>query len=379
MIAVPSAVPPSFALADLYEGVCDALPDAEALVVGAAGEIVSRLTYLQLDERANRLANGLLGRGVMAGDRVGLHLRNHAEHVEAMLGVFKARAVPVNANFRYTAEELAYVVSDSTMAALLTEPDLGPVAREAARLAGRPDLVVVERGAAYDALLAGASAGRPAVGERTGDDLYLLYTGGTTGSPKGVMWRQHDIYMASFGGKGTPNRGIPPVVRPVEVVERAVAGSAVQRRLPLCPLMHGAAAWVAWQSLLAGGAVIIDSDLHLDPAAALRLAQAVRRRPRDGGGRRRGPTVGRCPGCGARRRSLDPAAAPTPADRLGWGGALSRGEGPAALPAARHRHPRQLRVVGDREPGPPPSRGRRRGAGAGGRRRHHRARPADRR
>jgi 3-oxocholest-4-en-26-oate---CoA ligase len=274
MSAVPSAVPPSFALADLYEGVCDALPDAEALVVGAAGEIVTRLTYSQLDERANRLANGLMGRGVTAGDRVGLHLRNHAEHVEAMLGVFKARAVPVNVNFRYTAEELAYLINDSTMAAVLTEPDLAPVAREAATLAGRPDLVVVERGAAYDELLAGASADRPAVGERTGDDLYLLYTGGTTGSPKGVMWRQHDIYMASFGGRGTPNRGIAPVVEPGEVVQRAVAGSPVLRRMPLCPLMHGAAAWTAWQSLLGGGAVVIDSDVHLDPPAALRLAEA---------------------------------------------------------------------------------------------------------
>ena len=122
---------------------------------------------------------------MVAGDRVGLHLRNHAEHVEAMLGVFKARAVPVNVNFRYTAEELAYLVTDSAMAALFTEPDLAPVAREAARLADRPDLVIVERGAAYDALLAGAAAARPAVGERTGDDLYLLYTGGTTGAAQG--------------------------------------------------------------------------------------------------------------------------------------------------------------------------------------------------
>ena len=95
---------------------------------------------------------------MVAGDRVGLHLRNHAEHVEVMLGVFKLRAVPVNVNFRYTAEELAHLVSDSAMVALVTEPDLAPVAREAARLAGRPDLVIVERGPDYDALLAGAAA-----------------------------------------------------------------------------------------------------------------------------------------------------------------------------------------------------------------------------
>ena len=265
------------------------------------------------------------------------------------------------------------------MAALLTEPDLGPVAREAARLAGRPDLVVVERGAAYDELLAGASAGRPAVGERTGDDLYLLYTGGTTGSPKGVMWRQHDIYMASFGGKGTPNRGIPPVVRPARgrrAGGRRLGGATPAAAVPADARCRGVGG-------LAVAARRWRGHHRLRPAPRPGRGPAsrpgVRRRPRDGGGRRRGPTVGRCPGCGARRRSHDPAAASTPADRLGWGGALSRGEGPAALPAARHRHPRQLRVVGDREPGPPPSGGRRRGAGAGGRRRHHRARPADRR
>jgi acyl-CoA synthetase (AMP-forming)/AMP-acid ligase II len=187
--------------------------------------------------------------------------------------VFKLRAVPLNVNFRYTAEELAYLITDSGMAAVITDPDLASIARDAAALAGRPDLLIVERGLEYEDLLAGAATSRPAVGERTGDDLYLLYTGGTTGAPKGVMWRQHDIYMASFGGRGTPNRGIPPVEEPVEVVRRAVAGSPVMRRLPLCPLMHGAAGWTAWQSLLAGGAVVLDTDLHLDPGAVLRLTQ----------------------------------------------------------------------------------------------------------
>jgi fatty-acyl-CoA synthase len=265
-------VPPSFAIADLYEAVCDSMPDAEALVAGAGGEIVSRLTFAALDERANRMAGALASLGVVAGDRVGLHLRNHAEHVEAMLGTFKLRAVPVNVNFRYTAEELAYLLDDSAMAALLTEPDLAPVARSAAALAVAPGPAVVERGAPLEALLAAASPDRVAVGERTGDDLYLLYTGGTTGRPKGVMWRQHDIYMAGFGGRGTPSRGIHSAVEPVDVVRRAVSGAPVLRRMPLCPLMHGAAAWVAWQSLLAGGAVVLDTDLHVDAAAALRLA-----------------------------------------------------------------------------------------------------------
>ncbi len=271
MTAVP--VPPSFALADLYEAVCDAMPGAEAVVAGAHGKVVSRLTFVELDRRANRFANALASLGVGAGDRVGVHLRNHPEHIEVVLGAFKLRAVPLNVNFRYTPEELAYLVTDSAMSAVVTEPDLAPVAREAAHLAGRADLVVVERGDDYEAMLAAAPDGRPAVGERTGDDLYVLYTGGTTGSPKGVMWRQHDIYMASFGGRGAPKRGLPAITEPVEVVRRALAGAPVLRRLPLCPLMHGAAGWTAWQSLLGGGAVILDTDVHLDPAAAWQLTR----------------------------------------------------------------------------------------------------------
>jgi fatty-acyl-CoA synthase len=274
---VPDAlpVPPSFAIADLYEAVCDAVPAAEALVTGSGGEIVNRLTFAELDDRANRVANGLAGLGVGAGDRVGLHLRNHAEHVEAMLGLFKLRAVPVNVNFRYTAEELAYLLDDSGMAALLTEPDLALVARAAAALAAGEGPEIIERGAPLDELMAAASPGRVAVGERTGDDLYVLYTGGTTGRPKGVMWRQHDIYVAGFGGRSVLGRAEAGGDGPVDVVRAAVAGSAVMRRMPLCPLMHGAAAWVAWQSLLGGGAVVLDTDLHLDAEAALRLAEAA--------------------------------------------------------------------------------------------------------
>jgi len=266
-------VPGSFAIADLFEAVCDALPRAEALVSGSGGHVVGRLTFAGLDERANRVADGLAARGVSCGDRVGIHLRNHPEHLEVMLAAFKLRAVPVNVNFRYTAEELAHLVDDSGMVVLVTEPDLAPVARQAvARATGEPP-VVLERGSEYEAMVAGSSPARPEVGPRSGDDLYLLYTGGTTGWPKGVMWRHHDIYMAGFGGRGTPSRGIPAAVEPVDVVRRAVAGAPVLRRFPLCPLMHGAAAWVAWQSLLSGGAVVLDTDLHLDPTGALRLAE----------------------------------------------------------------------------------------------------------
>ncbi len=275
-MAAPRPVPPSFNIADLYEAVAAALPEADAVLAGSGGKIIHRLSFAELDGRADRVAHLLDRLGVGVGDRVGLHLRNHAEHIEVMLGAFKRRAVPVNLNFRYTAEELAHLLDDSGMVAVVTEPDLQDVVTTAEQLAVSPTRPVVVRGEEYESLLAAAPSGRLDVGARSGDDLYLLYTGGTTGAPKGVMWRHADIYMAGFGGRGTPSRGIHAARVPADVVGRAVAGAPVLRRFPLCPLMHGAAAWVAWQSLLGGGAVILDVDLHLDPGSALRLAEAAR-------------------------------------------------------------------------------------------------------
>jgi acyl-CoA synthetase (AMP-forming)/AMP-acid ligase II len=130
---------------------------------------------------------------------------------------------------------------------------------------------VVVRGHSYDELLAAASPERPSVPGRSADDLYLLYTGGTTGMPKGVMWRHEDIYFASLGGRGTPSRGLPPLRRAEEVLERAVQGDPIKRRLPLCPLMHGGAQWVALETLLNGGGLVLDVDRHFDAMNALRV------------------------------------------------------------------------------------------------------------
>ena len=146
--------PSSFNVADLFEGVADAVGEREALVVGAAGRVERRITFAELDRRGDRVATALAHLGVGPGDRIGVHLRNGPEHLEVVLGAFKRRAVPVNANFRYTAEELAYLITDSGLVVLVTEPDLVEVAHEAARLAGRPALPVVPLGAAYEALLA---------------------------------------------------------------------------------------------------------------------------------------------------------------------------------------------------------------------------------
>ncbi len=254
----------------MFEAVADAVPGNEALVCGRDGVAVTRLSYAELERRANRAANAFSALGVGPGDHVGIHLYNCHEWIDAMLGLFKLRAVPVNVNYRYLAEELAYLFADADLRAVLTEPEFE--SRIAQIRPGLPQLeAVVVRGEQYDSLLQAASEVRPTVDGRSADDLYLLYTGGTTGMPKGVMWRHEDIYFASLGGRGTPSKGRPALEHADEVGDRARQGDPIARRLPLCPLMHGGAQWVALQTVLNGGALVLDVDRHFDAAHALRL------------------------------------------------------------------------------------------------------------
>ena len=269
-----------FNLADLFEAVVATVPDDEALVCGGAGGISVRRTFAQLDDRVDRLAHALAGLGVGVGDRIGLHLFNGPEFIEAMLAAYKLRAVPINVNFRYVADELRYLLDDSGMAAIVTEPDLVAVVAEAAaghRASGGPSLtepIVV--GPRYEALLAEQPVGPVDVGPRSADDPYILYTGGTTGRPKGVVWRHEDIYFASLGGRGTPSQGVPMLTAPEQIVDRVLRRDPIMRRLPLCPLIHGGAMWIALQSLLMGGALVLDVDRHFDPAVALELLASER-------------------------------------------------------------------------------------------------------
>ncbi len=264
-----------FNLADLFEGVVDAVAEREALVLGHGGHADTRLTYGELDARANRLAHVFADLGIGIGDHVGLHLHNGIEYLEGMLALYKVRATPVNVNYRYVADELAYLFADADLKVVVTEPELEPIvaaARDGMAMLGS----VVVRGDEYERRLAAAPPTRPDVGPRSADDLYLLYTGGTTGMPKGVMWRHEDIYFASLGGRGTPSKGVAALVAPEEIGPRAVMGDPIARRLPLCPLMHGGAMWVALQTLLNGGTLVIATDRHFDAQDALGLLASER-------------------------------------------------------------------------------------------------------
>jgi len=264
---------PSYNFADMWDAVWPLVADREALVCGP-----QRRTYAELADRSNRLANHLRSVGVGPGDRIGLFLRNDSAYLEAMIAAFSLRAVPVNMNHRYTGEELGFLLSDSGAVALLvhetlTEAVAGvPGGTEHLRsllVVDDPDPTAVDGGKvdlagaqAYEDALAASSA-EPVVTEgRSGDDEYLMYTGGTTGRPKGVVWRQEDAFFACIGG-GDPMRLVGPVEEPSQLLERIVPAFSF---LPLAPLMHAAAQWTTWSWLLAGGKTVLMPG-RLDPAA----------------------------------------------------------------------------------------------------------------
>lgn len=257
----PSEAVDSWNLGDLLESVVDAVPEREAVVSD-----VVRLTYRALDERANRLAHVLSARGVGPDDHVGLLVRNGHEYLEAMVAAFKLRAVPVNLNTRYTTEELRYLLADAGPALVLHEPDLAD--RLHAAVAPTAPVQLLALGRDYEEALADAATTRPAV-VRSGDDRYLLYTGGTTGRPKGVIWRHEDLLFAALGGG---NAGGEPVDAPAEVAEHARRGRI--RCLPASPFTHGTAHWMALSTLLAGGTVVVDTGTTFDAGRLWTLAEA---------------------------------------------------------------------------------------------------------
>ncbi len=253
-------------IADLAEHAIDAVPDRVALICGD-----QQLTYAQLEAQANCLAHYLMHQGVKKDDKVGLYCRNRIEIVIAMLGVVKAGAIAVNVNFRYVEGELRYLFDNSDMVALVHERQYSD--RVEAVLPDTPKLttiLVVEDGSDLDYQRYGGvefdtalSLGSPQrdFGERSADDIYLLYTGGTTGFPKGVMWRHEDIYRVLFGG--TDFATGEPVADEYGLARQA-AENPPMIRYPMPPMIHGATQSATWMSLFSGQTVVLSPEFNAD-------------------------------------------------------------------------------------------------------------------
>jgi 3-oxocholest-4-en-26-oate---CoA ligase len=269
--------------------------DAVAAAIGERELIIQgerRYTYAETIERSNRLAAYLHSRGLgchtersaLAGhevgqDLVGLYAYNGNEFVEALLGAFAARVAPFNVNFRYVKAELQYLLADSGATALIYHAAFAP--RVAEVLPELPALKVLIQIAdeSGNALLDGAvdyesaiqSAGPPAPVQHSPDDLYVLYTGGTTGMPKGVLWRQHDIFMTSFGGR---NLMTGECVSSIDEITARVAANPGSKLLILPPLIHGAAQWSVMMAITTGQTLVFPTVVdHLDADEVVRTIE----------------------------------------------------------------------------------------------------------
>jgi acyl-CoA synthetase (AMP-forming)/AMP-acid ligase II len=265
-----------FTFADTFEVVADTVPDMTAVVTEER-----RLTYAEVDERATRLAHVLAERGVGAGDHIGLYLYNGTEYVEAMLAAWKIRAVPVNVNYRYVEEELVYLFDDADLVAVIHHQEFTPtLAAVVDQVPGVHTFLCVadESGADtaglptedYETALAAASTERD-FPERSGDDLYVLYTGGTTGMPKGVMWRQEDIFFAAMD-LSAMGLAEPPVT-PESLADRVKETAGTLVMATAAPLMHGAAQGAAFICFHQGNTLVLTSSRKFDPAAIWRMVE----------------------------------------------------------------------------------------------------------
>jgi acyl-CoA synthetase (AMP-forming)/AMP-acid ligase II len=248
-------------LGDVIEVVADAVPDRTALVTNQA-----QRTYRELDDRATRLANHLAGNGVRAGDHVAVHAPNRVEWVETFYACFKIRAVPINVNYRYVEKELRALYANTDAVAVVVAPEhADDVKRVEDALPGLR--YTLEMGEPYERALAEASPERD-FEERSEDDIYIVYTGGTTGLPKGVMWRQEDIVLGALNNYryGAPIQDIE------QLGEEARANQHPMRLQMMGPMMHGGSQWALANTHVAGGTAILYTLPTFDPAEVLAMA-----------------------------------------------------------------------------------------------------------
>lgn len=282
----PPTVATEFSVSVAAETVAAAIPDREFVIQGDF-----RFTYAQTVERSNRLARFLHERGLgchverrglanheVGQDMLGIYAYNGNEYIEGMLGAFRSRVAPFNVNYRYVKEELRYLLADAGVTALLYHsafapqlaeilPELGSV-RVLLQIADESGNPLLDGAVDYESVV-GAGAADPPDVVPSPDDLYVLYTGGTTGYPKGVLWRQHDIFISAFGGRSFLSGDV--IGSYSELAEQAFAQPGT-KMLVLPPLMHGAAQWTAMTALTTGQTLVFPPTVaRMDAAEVVDL------------------------------------------------------------------------------------------------------------
>ena len=239
-----------WSFARVWDAIAEVAPEREAVICGP-----TRCTFGELESRASGLATWMWNQGVRPDDKVAINLTNRPEYLETYYGASKLGAVPVNVNYRYKADEIRHLLEDSDAKVIVTEPAFAAETRAAAA-----STIVIEIGPELEAAIAnpGADDGwRKRI--PSGDDLMFLYTGGTTGMPKGVMWRNDDLYVALWQ-MGRPGTEPPDPLKTVREGKRAATA------FPACPLMHGTGLFITLSTLAGGGTVVLIDQVGLDAA-----------------------------------------------------------------------------------------------------------------
>ena len=245
--------------ADIYEAVAAKVPERPCQIYG---ERV--ITWGEFDRRADALAADFVAAGLTHQSKVACYLYNGPEYLETMTAAFKVAMAPVNTNYRYGPDEIMYLFDNADAEAVVFHAcftELVEGVRDRLTKVRRWYVVADETGSgpawatSYEAV-ATSGAARPAVAwERSADDLVLLYTGGTTGMPKGVMWRQDDLF-AVLGGGGNAVMGVPAADGVADLASRIDPAVSAGMMLVACPLMHGTGQFSALNSLAAGGCIV---------------------------------------------------------------------------------------------------------------------------
>ncbi len=272
----------NFHLANLYETVADTCPDRPAIIACHENEPTEHRSWAELDARASRIANLLVESGLKPQSKFGIYMRNRAEYIEAHLAGFKARMIPINVNYRYQSGELVYLLDNADAEALFFQAEFQPRIEEIRSQLPKVGLYVqVDDGGAplqdwaldYEQALASASP--MARIERPGSDVYMLYTGGTTGMPKGVMYSQDEF--TSRLSLGLMLRGVEPPTSLADVpdrIEKLAGVEAPNVSLCACPLMHGTGIWLGHIALAyLGGATLTMSHPRFDADILWQLAE----------------------------------------------------------------------------------------------------------
>lgn len=273
---------PGWTYADVLETVADAIPDAPALIHGS-----TRRSWAELDRRADGLAQYLMDAGCGRQDKVAFYLYNRPEYLELFLACSKASLVHVNTNYRYADDELVYIWENADSVAVAFQ---GMFTETADRVRDRASSVRIwlwvddgtspcpEWAVPFETAAATPSPGRARCTEgRDGDDLVFLYTGGTTGMPKGVMWRQDDLLMAT----DRTNRHALPHETDFDAEGFSVAVRARTTKpgplsLPACPLMHGTGLFNGLNTLALGGSIVTLQGTHFKVEEFLDVIQNER-------------------------------------------------------------------------------------------------------